>query len=563
MTLYQLLTGFFSACMFDKFQTDPFALSVALRLDETFKRVTLKGMKSRQNTQHRSAAEQRRREDQYWLNKSKRRIQISLVFAFAVIFLWPLAMYFVLAQPLFPKPSYFNVLYLMVFLVELIVWLLIFLWASSGNRASRYVYTLALIAEFVFSAWLVYDMFSHMNYIPFYLAWFILSIVKNSFLSWFRGWLYGSWSGRIYFEHVMVLPEEARAQERQRELEEKRRRLYEEREARRMRAQAEGSWNQSGDPRDGVVDRHPYQDPSIYNAHIHPGSYSLSDANQPARLQSYAQDDLPDARQPIRQAPASSMQEPDIRSNRQREMLTRQEEDQRQRREISSKYPRAAIRMAAGVYGSLILFPIATHILQNSFVSIDNSSVFAVGLMFTLCILTAVVWTFPIFFYYLKYPGAKKCLYAAAAGQLLILAYGLYSLNVYRHGETVAYADNVFLLFAIFEIVRYAVLIIAVFPAFRLPEIQETWSEPSSRSKRFMPRSRRRGNEEGGMEFELVEEDDDDSDEDENEDTSAIQPQNSDANNANGNVGADDEEYDDEEEDESPWNRLKNRFSSH
>lgn len=424
----------------------------------------------------RSSLQARRRaEDLRWLKKAKHRIQTTLVLAYALILIFPFATYFVLAQQVFTKPSFFNTLYLLVLLVSIVVWLVIFFLAGSGKKASKTLFTLALLGQFAFSFWLLWDMFQHVNYLTFYLAWFTLSMVENIFLLFIKRKIYDSWASSVFFDHVLILDDDQREaqQERERRMEMERYQ-YEQRQRQAEMARRQ-SMQQSG-----------------------------------ARPST-----MPGAR-PMRQMPPQrsgvyEYSRPDFSSNRELEAKNRIERERQARKTLSARYPRTAIRMAIGIYGELIVFPVVTHIFQNSFVSIDNSSVFAVGLMFSLCILTAMVWTIPILFCYLKYPGVKKAVYAALFGQLLILAWGIYSLYAYYKSDAVIYAHNVFLMFIIFEVVRYAILLIAVFPAFRLPEIEDSFDdmdeEGSSRSALSFLKKGMFKEEESGPAFELYEDD--------------------------------------------------------
>lgn len=167
----------------------------------------------------------------------------------------------------------------------------------------------------------------------------------------------------------------------------------------------------------------------------------------------------------------------DFQGDQQLEARNQRERERREYKDLSKAYSQMAIRIAAVVYGELVLFPILMNIFQNHFVSINTNSVFAINLMFTLCILSAVVWTLPIFFLYLKQPGVKKILWVAAILQIGIAAFGLWMLHGYYTSPTVHYADSVYTYFLMSEVVRYGLLVAGVLPAFQLPEIRETWHE--------------------------------------------------------------------------------------
>lgn len=190
----------------------------------------------------------------------------------------------------------------------------------------------------------------------------------------------------------------------------------------------------------------------------------------------------------------------DIAGNPHEEALRRREQEKENRRKLSSRYPRMAIRIAAVVYGELILFPTIVHIFQDNFVSMDGKSVFALNLMFTLCILTAVLWTLPVFFLYLKQPGCKKIVWGAGVGQILIAAFGSWMLSRYGSNEDILYPAKVFTLFLILEVMRYGLLIVGVAPAFKLPEIHDSHSGKDIDEDE--------DDEMAGYEFELIDEED-------------------------------------------------------
>lgn len=168
----------------------------------------------------------------------------------------------------------------------------------------------------------------------------------------------------------------------------------------------------------------------------------------------------------------------DIEGNSLESAQTRRQQEMENRRLISSRYPRMAIKIAICVFGELILFPALVHIFKNSFVSIDNTHVFATNLMFTLSILTAAIWTPAIFFLYLKQPGVKKAVYLSTVVQLIALCFGGWMLWQFHQGETITYSNKVFLYFILLELVRYGILFFVIKPVFELDEIYKTNDDP-------------------------------------------------------------------------------------
>lgn len=168
----------------------------------------------------------------------------------------------------------------------------------------------------------------------------------------------------------------------------------------------------------------------------------------------------------------------DIEGNSLESAKTRHQQEQENRRQLSSKYPRMALRIAACVFGELILFPAIVHIFQNNFVSIDNTNVFALNLMFTQSILSAALWTPAIFFLYLKQPGSKKALVICSVLQVAGMIFGGWMLWQFYKSETIVYSARVFIYFLILEVLRYGILAFVLKPAFKLPEIHRTNEDP-------------------------------------------------------------------------------------
>lgn len=108
------------------------------------------------------------------LKKAKRRIQAVLILSYLVICLWPAGMYFLLSQPIFTRPDFFTVLYLLVTLVQMVVWMVIFFAISSGKSWTRHLVLLGCFGEIAFCGWLIYDLTLHPSFIAVYL---VLSLI--------------------------------------------------------------------------------------------------------------------------------------------------------------------------------------------------------------------------------------------------------------------------------------------------------------------------------------------------------------------------------------------------
>lgn len=132
-------------------------------------------------------------------------------------------------------------------------------------------------------------------------------------------------------------------------------------------------------------------------------------------------------------------------------------------------YPQLAIRLGAVVLISLILFPAIVQIFQNLFVSTDNKQVFATGLMFTVCILSAIIWIIPVFFLYLKEPFSKTCVLFCLLLEIIAGIWFGFRLYSYAHLETVSYGWQVFLYLIVLDAIRLGILFWGIAPVFSTP----------------------------------------------------------------------------------------------
>lgn len=369
-------------------------------------------------------------EDLKLLKQSGRHVNQALILTYIGLVLLTGGGCFLLTQPLFAMPEHFLLIYLISMMIELAVWMVEFFYLSSGQKGSRIVYWVLVVCQFLFGGWVFWQMFSQPDSFLIYLVWCVLILASCFYLCWFGGWLRHSWWASIFFDHVLLLDEEDRG--------------YEERQRKKERNSASLSapapQSQTAVPVYGGMQEKP--------------DFSSSDSITPSvRIKPEAKPDL--------------QMDPVVAAR------MKAEKEQEEKRRISATYPRMAIRLAVVVYGELVIFPLVVHLFSDFFVSMDNTSTFAQSLMFTVCILTAVVWTIPIFFLYLKQPGVKKALQAGLVLQICVILFEAYSLWNYSQNPDIQYATKVFIYFGVLELVRYLLLFFGARPAFQLPEIRE------------------------------------------------------------------------------------------
>ena len=151
------------------------------------------------------------------------------------------------------------------------------------------------------------------------------------------------------------------------------------------------------------------------------------------------------------------------------------EQDTFKKEEEKKEYdlPQISLRLGITIYASLMVFPILLQIFSSWFASIDLQSVFATRDIFIFCIFSALIWTFPVFFFYYDHPYSKKITYGCLAVELArIIAYSFTFMKYYTSSE---YSIRVFILFILVDVIRYALLIHSLFPIFsmEMPEFEE------------------------------------------------------------------------------------------
>lgn len=130
-------------------------------------------------------------------------------------------------------------------------------------------------------------------------------------------------------------------------------------------------------------------------------------------------------------------------------------------------YPQLSIRLAICVYASLMGFPILVQIFSGFFQSLDMQSVFATKDMFIACIITAMVWTIPIFYLYFDHPYSKRIILVCIAIEFIrVLAYIPKFIDYYNSTTTI-YPLRAFILFGLVDLVRYIILFYTLSPIFK------------------------------------------------------------------------------------------------
>ena len=140
------------------------------------------------------------------------------------------------------------------------------------------------------------------------------------------------------------------------------------------------------------------------------------------------------------------------------------EEEQEEEKEFT--YPQLSIRLGICIFASLILFPALIQIFSGFFESMDMQKVFATKEMFILTILSAMIWTIPIFYLYYDHPQSKKIIYGCMIAELVRILFFIPKL--YAYFTTGDYPIRVFILFILMDVIRYIFLYISIHPIFHM-----------------------------------------------------------------------------------------------
>ena len=118
-----------------------------------------------------------------------------------------------------------------------------------------------------------------------------------------------------------------------------------------------------------------------------------------------------------------------------------------------SSYSTLSTRIAAVVYGSLILFPILIQFMHNIFVSFDFTSNFALRGMFLACVVSALSWTIAIFYMYYNQPQTRIIVGICWIIEIIRVVY--YTTILYGYFVSGSYPLRAFILFILMDAIRY------------------------------------------------------------------------------------------------------------
>ncbi len=373
------------------------------------------------------------------LKKAKRRIMSALVLVYAMIFLFFFAAYFILNQSFLPQSEFLDQTYITAVVISAVAWLIVLFVIDTGRPAAKPVYYTMTALQTLFACWLIWRVYSDPSAWLVWLIWAVLMLAESYFLFRYGHWMFTSYYGRIFFEKTLM--------------------VYEQAPESVQNATHDESINQTrvytAASHQPSTSSGAYQQPDYAGGAGFPSEKYQS--GSPKLSQAVFEEDSQTS--PLRERIAAHPWIAGIFSMKHRPLT----------------YPRAAIRLGAVVYAELILFPILTEVFGFLFRSANGKFTFATSIIFTMCVISAVIWTVPIFFLYLKQNGFKALMAVGLGCEIISSVFYFFVLSRYylQPMEDHVYRLSVFLWFALFDAIRYLILIWAILPIMKLPRINQ------------------------------------------------------------------------------------------
>ena len=355
------------------------------------------------------------------IKKSERRVLFSIIGVVIASLAFLLALFWLFTLSWFSHSDLFEKAYMVTVLIETILLMILAVLLYKRVKSARVCVSIFGVAQFFVSALLVYQAWKSQGQWLAWLVWGIGMFLYGMGLLDYAGWLRRGFWPKIYFDRIVIRDpgdQDAGYQEDD----------YYQRPARQIVEQPASS---------------PVQRPST------------TASTQPKRVH------------PSTPAPVVNS------SSRESDVIYTTPERVEPAKDTMAVYPRMAIRIGVVVYLEMIVFPIVINLFPSLFLSDDKKQSFASPMMFSLCIISAVVWTVAIYFLYLKQPDFKKALQICLGIEIVSLAVSTFLLCRYATGSDVVYRWPAILAFTILDAVRLGILLWGVLPAFKLPPIDK------------------------------------------------------------------------------------------
>lgn len=387
------------------------------------------------------------------LKKAKRRIMSAFIMMYAMICLFFFAAYFILNQSFLPQSEFLDMTYITATVISSVTWLVVLFVIDTGRPASKYAYYGAAAAQSLFSLWLLWKVYQDPSAWLVWLIWALLMLAESYFLFRFGHWMFHSYYGKIFFDKTLMVYEN--------EYPDAPYPPYQENQASYPEDEHTRIYSANPADSDAAVRRPDFGSPQMN--HSGQADYRTA-AQKPYRQDPYTDYGYEEEYEDEKPSVLSSVRDKAARHPWLAGIFLMDHKP--------LTYPRAAIRLGVIVYAEMIIFPILMEVFGFLFKSANGKFSFATSIMFTMCIISAVIWTVPMFFLYLKQHGVRYMIYAGIGIEILVSLFYFSVLKGYYLNPTEdhVYHLSVFLWFALFDAIRYIILIWAIVPILRLPK---------------------------------------------------------------------------------------------
>lgn len=359
--------------------------------------------------------------DEKIYRKAGGRVKASLVLFFILYALLVFGTWFLLHIDLFATGSEaFSQQLLMISACQLIGFFFVFLFLASGRKAARILYLFAALLNFALIWYPTSGYLENPGPIYTWIAWAACLIIQDVLLYNVFTYLFNNGSCRVFYDHTLQLTEEE----------------YEE-----MMNQPE--------------EEEPVAMPEKYR-YTGPAPQPAAKPVQPRTQQ--ARENLA-ADWPVKPVTPNKVTPPPAPDSRRRRGNVI-----RRALSLKTRMQRAAIYLGAAVYGEMFIFPVIVSNFKDFFASTDMKSVFATRDIFILCMASALIWTVAILFLYYASAKSKKVILGCWVAELVVNAWYIPRFIGYYTSGTPAYPLQVFIFFAILDLIRYAFIIMALYP---------------------------------------------------------------------------------------------------
>lgn len=380
--------------------------------------------------------------NQATLKKAKRKVVSRLILFFFFLIAYYIGILFLFDYAAVSIPTIFESYFLMEVMGESLLTLLVFFYVSGGRSGSRTLLNLLVVVQGIICLVPIYLFFLQPDFLLFEFSWFIALIVKAFGFYFLTGWMNTDPWARFYFKNA------------------KNAKFFQESQPVKNPVQSQSVRQKQVQPVQTVQSQAVSQSPKteLSQAQL---QQMLNQAAQSAVSQQAKLDQANQQKaEPVKKVKEKKPKEKQMRKTKPLKALN---------------YPILAVRLGIVIYGELIVFPILIQLFSDFFISLDGRYLFASRWIFNDCLVSALLWTWSIFFLYLNMKQAKTILGITSLLQVIATAYFMFNLYTIYTGLT-EYPWQVYIYLIILDVIRLAVIFWSFLPIYRL-KVPETKRE--------------------------------------------------------------------------------------